>query len=298
MERNYGAVEAGGTKFRCGVGTETSEWLAEMRIETTTPAETLSAVVDFFGSTGLPLQAVGVGSFGPLDLDPASPSFGRITTTPKSGWSGADILGDLRRALKVPIGLDTDVNAAALGEHRWGRGRGLGVVLYLTIGTGIGGGLVVDGRPVHGLVHPEMGHIRIPVEAAGDFPGVCPYHGNCFEGLASGPAVAARWGRPVETLPEGHPAWQIEAEIVAAALHGFVCTISPHRIILGGGVMQRQTGLFGAIRSKLAASLNGYVRSPALIDKLDEYVVPPALGDRAGLAGGLILAQRAAGAGF
>jgi len=289
MEAYYGAVEAGGTKFRCGVGTSEGEWLAETRIETTDPEETLAAVVDFFKSSGKPIVSIGVGSFGPLDLDEASPSFEQITTTPKPGWTGADIPGSLREALHVPVTLDTDVNAAALGEHRWGAGRGLSVVLYLTIGTGIGGGLVVLGQPVHGLVHPEMGHILIPVDAAGDFPGICPFHGNCFEGLASGPAMKARWGQPPERLPANHPAWEEEARIISAALHNFICTASPQRIILGGGVMH-QNGLFQSIRQKLSASLNDYVRSPALHGRIDEYVVPPALGDRAGLAGGLVLA--------
>jgi fructokinase len=294
METFYGAVEAGGTKFRCGVGTAGGDWLAETRIETTTPAETLTAVVDFFKSSGIPIVSIGVGSFGPLDLDTTSSSFGQITTTPKPGWTGADIPGALTEALHVPVTLDTDVNAAALGEHRWGAGRDLSVVLYLTIGTGIGGGLVVHGRPVHGLVHPEMGHIRIPIDAAGGFPGLCPYHGNCFEGLASGPAMAARWDQPAEQLPEGHPAWEAEAKLIAAALHNFVCTMSPQRIILGGGVMHRR-GLFPSIRRKLSASLNSYVRSPALHGQIDEYIVPPTLGDRAGLAGGLVLARMASG---
>ena len=289
MDEIYGAVEAGGTKFRCGIGTAAGEWLAETRIDTTTPEETLSAVVSFFKSARMPIAAVGVGSFGPLDLDPSSPSFGRITTTPTPGWSGADIPAVLQAALDVPVRLDTDVNAAALGEVRWGAAQGLSVVLYLTIGTGIGGGLVVDGKPIHGLVHPEMGHILIPTEAAGAFPGVCPYHGNCFEGLASGPAMAARWGVPAEGLPDGHPGWVVEAEIIAAALHVFVCTISPQRIILGGGVMH-QAGLLDLVRSRLAASLNGYVGSAAITERIDAYIVPPALGDRAGLAGALVLA--------
>jgi len=292
MESYFGAVEAGGTKFRCGIGSSDGTWLAETRIETRTPQETLAEVVDFFDSAGTRVSAVGVGSFGPLDLDPDSPSFEQITTTPKPGWSGADIPGGLRAALKVPVVLDTDVNAAALGEHRWGAGQGLDVLLYLTIGTGIGGGLVVDGRPIHGLVHPEMGHVRIPVTAAGNFQGVCPYHGNCFEGLASGPAMAARWGRPAETLPEDHPGWEAEAEIIAAALHGFVATVSPQRIILGGGIVHHR-GLLASIRQRLQDSLNGYVRSPVLLERIEEYLVPPALGDRAGLAGGLVLAAAA-----
>jgi fructokinase len=291
MDDIYGAVEAGGTKFRCGVGTAAGEWLAETVLPTTAPVETLAAVVDFFKKTGAALTAIGVGSFGPLDRDPVTGDFGRITTTPKPGWSGTDIPGFLQRTLAVPVRLDTDVNAAALGEYRWGAGQGLSVVLYLTIGTGIGGGMVVSGRPVHGLIHPEMGHIRIPAGASGGFAGTCPYHGNCFEGLASGPAIAARWSRPAESLPEDHPGWAVEADLVAEALHNFTCTLSPQRIILGGGVMQ-QTGLFETSRERLKASLNGYVRSPVVLDRMDSYVVPPALGERSALAGCLVLAAQ------
>ena len=291
MTDYFGAVEAGGTKFNCAIGTAAGEWIAETRIETTTPEETLSRTTDFFMKAGFPIRALGIGSFGPLDLDPTSATYGRITSTPKPGWGNTDIRGALAEALSVPVVLDTDVNAAALGEYTWGAGEGVDVLLYFTIGTGIGGGVLIDGKAVHGLVHPEMGHIRMPAGRTG-FKGVCPYHGDCFEGLASGPALEAQWGRPAERFPADHPIWDYEAEVIAAAMHNFVCTFSPRRIILGGGVMnQRQ--LFPLVREKLKNSLAGYVRSPVVEHGLETYIVPPALDPRSGLAGALVLARQA-----
>lgn len=293
-----GGIEAGGTKFVCVVGTGIDDVRAETRILTTMPAETLRAVVRFFEDATRahgPLAALGVGSFGPIDLREASPTYGCITTTPKPGWSGADLVGTLRRAFAVPVGIDTDVNAAALGEWRHGAARGLDTFVYLTVGTGIGGGGLVGGRLLHGLVHPEMGHVRVPHDHAADpFPGVCPFHGDCLEGLASGPAMAARWGAPAESLDETHPAWTLEARYLALALHNIVCTLSPQRIVLGGGVMA-QPALLPRVRAELTALLNGYVQSPAVVERMDDFVVPPALGDRAGVAGALVLAAQRAG---
>jgi fructokinase len=287
----YGAVEAGGTKFNCAVGTADGRWLTETRIETTTPEETLARTADFFKAQETPVRALGIGSFGPLDLDPESQNFGRITSTPKPGWENADIRGALQQALSIPVALDTDVNAAALGEYTWGAGKGVEVLLYFTIGTGVGGGALIDGRPVHGLVHPEMGHIRMPATSTG-FVGACPYHGDCFEGLASGPALEAQFGRPAAEFPEDHAIWAFESEVIAAALHTFVCVFSPQKIILGGGVMnQRQ--LFPMIRRRLKDSLAGYVRSAVIENTLDTYIVPPTLDPYAGLAGALVLAMRA-----
>jgi fructokinase len=289
-----GGVEAGGTKFVCVVGTGIGDVRAETRILTTTPADTLTAVVRFFeDATRLhgPLAALGVGSFGPVDLHPASPTFGTITSTPKPGWAGTDVVGTLRRALGVPVAFDTDVNVAALGEWRHGAARDLDTFVYLTVGTGIGGGGLVSGRLLHGLVHPEMGHLRVPHDPAADpFPGVCPFHGDCLEGLASGPAIAARWGAPAESLDEDHPAWTLEARYLALALHNIVCTLSPQRIVIGGGVMA-QPSLLPRVRAELASLLNGYVQAPALLARMGEYVVTPALGDRAGVAGALVLAE-------
>jgi len=291
--RLLGGIEAGGTKFVCVAGTGIDGVRAEARIPTTTPAETLGAVVRFFEDAVRahgPLAALGVGSFGPVDLHPASPRYGCITTTPKPGWSGADLVGTLRRAFAVPVGIDTDVNAAALGEWRHGAARGLDTFVYLTVGTGIGGGGLVGGRLLHGLVHPEMGHVRVPHDHAADpFPGVCPFHGDCLEGLASGPAMAARWGAPAESLDETHPAWTLEARYLALALHNVVCTLSPQRIVVGGGVMA-QPALLPLVRHELTKLLNGYVQTPDILQRIDEYVATPALGDRAGVAGALVLA--------
>jgi len=194
----------------------------------------------------------------------------------------------------VPVGFDTDVNGAALGENRWGAAQGLDTFLYLTIGTGIGGGGLVGGKLMHGLIHPEMGHVRLPHDREQDpFDGLCPYHGDCLEGLASGPAIEKRWGTPAHALPEAHPAWELEARYLALALTGYICTLSPQRIVLGGGVMQQQS-LFPRIRQNVLELLNGYVQSPALLDRIDEYIVPPGLGNQAGVLGAIALAQDAA----
>lgn len=293
MSEIYGGVEAGGTKFVCAVGSGPDDLRSEERFPTISPAETLERVVAFFRREG-PVQAVGVASFGPLDPNPTSPHYGTITSTPKPGWAHTDVVGPLHAALDVPIGFDTDVNGAALGEWRWGTGRGLDTFLYLTVGTGIGGGGLVNGALMHGLVHPEMGHVRIPHDRNRDpYPGGCPYHGDCLEGLAAGPAIAERWGQPAEILPAEHPAWDLEAEYLAAALHNFVCTVSPQRIIMGGGVM-KQPQLLSLVRAKLHASLRGYVEAAAIIDNIDGYVVAPALGARAGVLGAIALAERAA----
>lgn len=298
MNELVGGIEAGGTKFVCAVGTGPDDIRAEVRFPTTTPEETIGRAVAFFEEQaerhGRP-AAIGVGAFGPIDPNPASPAFGHITSTPKPGWANVDLAGRLAAALGVPLGFDTDVNVAALGEWRWGRGKGLNNFIYLTIGTGIGGGILIDGRPVHGLIHPEMGHILVRHDRAADpYGGRCPYHGDCLEGLASGPAIGERWGRPASELPPQHPAWELEASYLAQALHAYVCTLSPERIILGGGVMEQQH-LFPLVRRKVRESLNGYVQSPAILREDDNYIVPPGLGNRAGIVGALVQAQRLIG---
>ncbi len=288
----YGAIEAGGTKFVCAVGTSPDDLDDITRIDTTTPDQTIGQAIAFLRAH-LPLTAVGIASFGPIDLNPASATCGYITSTPKPGWHQTDLRGTVQRALGVPVGFDTDVNAAALGEHRWGAAQGLDTFIYLTIGTGIGGGGMVGGKLMHGLVHPEMGHIRIPHDWQADpFPGACPFHGDCFEGLASGPAIEQRWGRRGEDLPLEHPAWALEAHYIALALNNFVCTLSPQRIILGGGVMQR-AALFPLIRRGMQRLLNGYVQVPDIAARPDEFVVPPGLGSRAGVLGAIALAEQA-----
>ncbi|RME48418.1 MAG: ROK family protein [Chloroflexi bacterium] len=293
MTTLYGGIEAGGTKFVCAIGSGPDDICAETRIRTTAPEETIAQVIDFFQTQPCDLTAVGIASFGPLDPDPASPTFGFITTTPKPGWAHTDLAGAIRRALGVPVGFDTDVNGAALGESRWGAARGLDTFIYLTIGTGIGGGGMVGGSLIHGLIHPEMGHIRLPRDQKADpFPGICPFHGDCLEGLASGPALEARWGQPAEMLPPDHPGWSLEAHYLSLALVNFICTLSPQRIILGGGVM-KQPQLWPMIWTNVPALLNDYVQASEILESIEDYIVPPMLGDRAGVLGAIALAQKA-----
>ena len=279
----FGAIEAGGTKFVCGIGTGPDD-LKTIQFPTTSPQATLAIAIEFLrGQSRGELRAVGIGSFGPIDLHSTSLTFGYVTSTPKAGWQNYNLAGTVRDALAVPVGFDTDVDAAALGEARWGAAQDLSDSLYLTVGTGIGGGAIINGRVLHGLVHPEMGHIRVPHDLASDpYPGCCPFHGDCLEGLASGPAMQARWRIAAEDLPPDHRGWALEAHYLAHGLANWVLTLSPQRIVLGGGVL-RQAQLFTRIRQELAKLLNGYVRAPELTRDLDQYVVPPLLGDRAGV---------------
>jgi fructokinase len=289
LTTRYGGIEAGGTKFVCAVGTAPDD-VRETRFPTTAPDESINRAIAFFREQPR-ITAIGIASFGPIDLHPDSPTFGYITTTPKPGWANTDLAGAIKRALGVSIGFDTDVNVAALGEQRWGAAQGLDTFIYLTIGTGIGGGGLSSGKLLHGLIHPEMGHIRLPHDLARDpFPGSCPYHGDCLEGLASGPALEKRWGVRAETLLPDHPAWKLEARYLALALVNFICTLSPQRIILGGGVME-QAQLFPLIRREVQQLLNGYVQSPVIIENIDAYIVPPGLGKRAGVLGAIALAE-------
>ena len=294
--RYLAGVEAGGTKFICAVGRQDGTVLAETRFPTTTAGETLGRVVDFFKQQDRALGglgAIGVASFGPVDLRPDSDTYGSILSTPKPGWSDTDMVGTFRGAFDVPVGFDTDVNGAALGEWRWGAARNLGTFIYLTIGTGIGGGGLINGELLHGLLHPEMGHIPLPHDREQDpFDGICPFHGDCFEGLASGPALEGRWGRKAEKLPPDHPAWELEANYIALALRAFICTLSPERIVLGGGVM-RQPSLLSRVRERTRSVLNGYIRSPQILERIEAYVVSPALANRSGVLGALVLAERA-----
>jgi fructokinase len=293
----FGGIEAGGTKFVCVVTDEQKNILGETRFPTTTPEETMHRVIQFFREQNQqipqPVSALGIACFGPIDPEPKSPKFGYITTTPKAGWADTPVVKPLIDEFQIPVTIDTDVNAAALGEGTWGAAVGMDSYLYLTIGTGIGGGGVFNGKPLHGLIHPEMGHIRLPHDLSRDpFPGVCPFHGDCFEGLASGPALHKRWGQPGDTLPLDHPAWELEAHYIALAMQNLICTLSPRKIILGGGVMQ-QTHLFSLIHKETVQLLNGYVQSPSILDHIDNFIVPPALGGRAGVLGAIALAQQA-----
>ncbi len=292
----YGGIEAGGTKFVCVAGVGPDDIRLTRRIAVTDPASTIGACLAVFREAAadrLEVEALGIASFGPVELRPEHPAYGCITTTPKPGWSGTDIVGPFRDAFGVPIGFDTDVNGAALAEGRWGSAVGLRSFVYLTLGTGIGGAAVLDGAVVHGLVHPEMGHVPVPRRSGDTFAGVCPFHGDCLEGMASGPSIAARFGGPAETLDREAQAaaGDLAAFYLAAALRGIVFTLAPERIVLGGGLSQ-VPGLVLRVRRALAAQLSNY---PGLPEHQDaRFVVAAGLGQQAGPAGALLLAERAA----
>lgn len=291
----FAGIEAGGTKFVCAVGSSPEDLKAEIRFPTTTPEETLRTAFSFFHQQEQEvgkIRAIGVACFGPLDPIPGSAFYGYITSTPKPGWANFDFIGHLRQEYDLPVGFDTDVNGAVLGEWRWGAGRGLDSLVYLTIGTGIGGGALTNGQIIHGLLHTEMGHMRLPHDLQSDpFAGICPYHGDCWEGLACGPAMEKRWGQRAETLPLDHPAWTLEASYIAHALVNLILVMSPKRIILGGGVMA-QAQLFPMVQAKVLALLNGYIKAPSILEHISEYIVPPGLGSRAGVLGAIALAEQ------
>lgn len=289
----FGGIEGGGTKFVCAIADEHGKIIADARIPTTDPKTTLDQAVAFFKEAEQaqqqPLSALGIGSFGPVDLNPASEHYGYITKTPKPGWPFTDVVGPIRAAFPgLPVGFDTDVNAAALSEHRWGAAQNWTTFVYFTIGTGIGGGAMVQGKLLHGLIHPEMGHILLPRHAEDPLErGVCPFHPNCLEGFANGPSLQARWNAPGETLPVDHPAWEVEAFYLAHACADLMVTLSPEGIILGGSVMHQEQ-LFPLVRQKTLGLLNNYLTHDALVN-LDDFIVPPGLGDRAGVMGSLAL---------
>ena len=287
-QQRIGGIEAGGTKFVCALGHPSDGIRVRTTIPTTTPDETFRAVISFFEANG-GVDQLGVASFGPLVLDRQDPDFGRVAKTPKAGWTGADIVGTLTSALGCAVSLDTDVNGSGLAEATLGAGRGLDIVAYITVGTGVGGGLIINGRPLHGLNHPEMGHILLrKLPADRDFAGVCPFHGHCVEGLTSGPAILARLGHP---LSEAEPDAPIH-DLIAVYLGEFCATLSliaaPQRIILGGGVMSNAS-LYPKIRTAFSATLADYLQAPAVRDA-NAYIVPPVLGDTAGVIGAMLLA--------
>jgi fructokinase len=285
-----GGIETGGSKWECAVGTGPDDLRATVTIPTTTPDETIDRALAFFEREG-PVDAIGIGSFGPVDQKPASTSWGHITTTPKPGWANTDVGQEVRRRLGVPVAFDTDVNAAALGEHRWGAAQSLDTFCYITIGTGIGGGGMAGGNLLHGLLHPEFGHLRIPHDMGADpFPGACPYHGDCWEGLASGRAIEERWGRPPEELLDNDEVWELEAQYVALGLVCVICVLSPQRIIVGGGV-GTVSSLLPRVRPQVVALVNGYLNTPAVGDGIGGYIVPPALAPRSGVLGAIALAE-------
>jgi fructokinase len=288
--RLFGAVEAGGTKFVCAIADESGKIFAESRFPTADPVSTLARVRDFFKiDHGHLLSALGVACFGPIILDRRAANYGFIGHTPKAGWSNTDVAAMLAREFSCPVGFDTDVNAAALAEYRWGAGSDTPNLVYLTVGTGIGGGVLINAAPLHGLMHPEIGHIyprRHELDLS--FAGVCPFHGDCLEGLASGPAILARTGCELQQLDAAHVQWQIEADYLGQLCAQLALTVSPQRIILGGGVMAE--ALFPRVRQRTLHWLGGYIERREILNGIEHYIVPPALGARAGVLGALCLA--------
>jgi len=292
----YGGIEAGGTKFLCLIGSGPDDVVASRRIEVGAPAETIGAAIAFLREAldaGVPLGAIGIGSFGPVELRPGHPHYGSITATPKPTWAGTDIVGPVSAAFGLPVGFDTDVNAAALGEGRWGAARGLRSFVYLTVGTGIGGGAVVDGGVLHGLGHPEMGHVAVPRRPGDDFVGNCPFHGNCLEGMASGSAIAARYGRRAETLagPEAAEVAALAGFYLAAGIRSIVYALAPERVVIGGG-LGSMPGVVEDARRELKAQLAGYPGVPEHGEPA--FLARAELGDMAGPLGTLLLAEAAA----
>ena len=291
MGVQFGGVETGGTWCVCAVGTGPGTLERSETFRTEAPEPTIARIVRFFAQEELP-QAIGVGAFGPLELDRSSPAWGTITRTPKPGWSGVPLGRILEDRLEVPVAFDTDVAAAGVGEHRWGAGRGVAHLCYLTVGSGIGAALLHDGLPHRGLVHPEAGHIRIPHDRQRDpFAGTCRRHGDCWEGLAGGRAIAERWRTDPRALAADHPAWALEAEYLALGLASIVFIASPQRIVAGGGVLERP-GLLAAVAARLRDLVAGYLQTPLLEEEIDRYLVAPELGDRAGVLGAIAMAER------
>lgn len=282
-----GAIEAGGTKFVLGIGNEMGGILERVSIPTEEPNITMKRVIEYF--KGKEIEALGIGCFGPIDPKKDSETYGYITTTPKLKWNNYNILGELKKYFDIPIGFDTDVNGAALGELTWGNAQGLSSSLYITIGTGIGAGAVAEGNMVHGLLHPEMGHIMVKRHKKDNYIGKCPYHRDCLEGLAAGPAIEERWGKKGHELPKNHEAWEMEAYYLAQALVNFILILSPEKIIMGGGVM-KQDWLLPMIREEVKKQLNKYISKKEILEDIDNYIVSPKLGDNAGLCGAVALA--------
>ena len=286
----YGSLEAGGTKMVCAIGDEQGNILERVSIPTLAPENTMPAILDFFKNKNI--SALGIGCFGPVDLDKKSATYGYITTTPKLAWKNYDIVGTCKKELGVPVGFDTDVNASALGEATWGCTKELDHSIYITVGTGIGAGVIIDGKPYHGMLHPEAGHIFLarhpqdPMEK-----GVCPYHELCLEGLASGPAIAARWGKPGAELADRKEVWELEAYYLAQAICSYIMILSPERIIVGGGV-SHQEQMMPMIRAEVQRQMGGYIQAKGM-QNLDSYIVLPSLNDNQGIMGGLKLAMDA-----
>ena len=285
----YGALEAGGTKMVCAIGTEDGKILEQCSIPTRIPEETIPPIIDFFKSKDI--AALGIASFGPLCLDKNDPQYGHITTTPKPGWKDYDLVGTMKNALNVPIGFDTDVNGSLLGEVTYGDSKGLSDVVYITIGTGVGGGVMSNGKLLHGMLHPELGHMLLRPHPDDKYTGRCPFHHNCMEGMAAGPAIEDRWGQSGKELAGREEVWRLEAYYIGQAIVNIILTLSPKRIILGGGVMH-QLQLMDMIRDEVAKQMNGYLETSELKD-LSSYIVTASLNDDQGIMGCIRLAQLA-----
>lgn len=284
-----GALEAGGTKMVMAIGDENGTIMEQVLLPTETPDITVPKMIAYFASKNV--EALGIGCFGPIDINKSSNTYGYITTTPKLAWRNFNIVGEFSKALNVPVGFDTDVNASALGEATWGSTKGLSDSIYLTLGTGVGVGVISNNRLLHGMLHPEAGHILLAQRADDTYQGKCPYHGTCLEGLTAGPAIEERWGKPAKELANMPEVWDLEAYYIAQALVNFILTLSPKRIVLGGGVMHQEQ-LFTLVREKVKELLGGYINTKELSD-LDSYIVPAGLKDQQGIMGCLQLAVNA-----
>ena len=282
----YGALEAGGTKMVCAIGDETGKIYEQVSIPTTTPDETMPEIISYFRDKGI--EAIGIACFGPIDLDRKSETYGFITSTPKTAWKNFNIVGYVEKALGIPVGFDTDVNGSLLGEITYGCAQGLTDAIYLTIGTGIGGGVMTNGKLLHGMMHPELGHVIIAKRSDDQGQCVCPYHDSCLEGLAAGPSIEKRWGRSAKELTDDAAVWELEADYIGTALVNYCMTLSPQKIILGGGVMH-QMQLFPLIRRVFKEKMAGYINTKTL-ENLDEYIVPASLNDDQGIMGAIKLA--------
>ncbi len=280
-----GALEAGGTKMVCAIGDESGNIFERVSIPTVTPDETLPKLIDYFKDKNI--EALGIGCFGPIDLHKDSKTYGYITSTPKLAWRNCNIVGALGEALKVPVGFDTDVNGSMIGEATWGIAKNKNSGIYITIGTGVGVGAMVEGKLLHGMLHPEAGHIMLKAREDDTYKGWCPYHGTCLEGMAAGPAIEKRWGEKGDKLSDRAEVWDLEAYYIAQALIAYIYILSPEIIILGGGVMH-QMQLFPLVRDYVRKLNGGYVNTD-LLDDLDNYIVPPSLNDNQGIMGAIKL---------
>lgn len=284
-----GAIEAGGTKMVCAIGDETGKIYEQVSIPTETPEITIPKLISYFEDKGI--EALGIGCFGPIDLNKNSDTYGYITSTTKLPWINCDIVGVFQKALGCPVGFDTDVNGSVLGEVTFGQAKGKNNVVYITIGTGVGAGVFVEGKLLHGMMHPEAGHVIIRKRNDDEYEGNCPYHQTCLEGLAAGPAIEGRWGKKAIELKDQKEVWDLEAYYIAQALVDYIMVLSPEMIILGGGVMQQEQ-LFQMIRSYVKVLLGEYIKTKQIED-LEHYIVPASLDDKQGIMGCLELARLA-----